>query len=128
MFVPEVQTMSTAQKTPTPLVARPNLRRSRRQPPKSTTKVHVYRNALGLGANIAVSILDLSEVGVRLVVKEPLAEGCEFALEFEPNGARPIKLTARVIWSLLLADGKTCVGAELSKKIPYPDLLAMART
>jgi hypothetical protein len=128
MFVAEVQTMVTTQKTSSPLLTRPNLRRSRRQSPKTSTKARAYRSALGLGPNIAVSILDVSEVGVRLILKEPLAEKSEFALEFEPSGSRPIKMTARVIWQLLLADGNTCIGAELGKKLTYPDLAALART
>ena len=119
--------MSTLEKTSSPQLTRPNLRRSRRQSPKTGTKVRAYRNALGLGPNIAVTILDVSEVGVRLVLKEPLPEKAEFAVEFEASGRRPIKIGARIVWTLLLADGNTCVGADFSKKLPYSDLAVLAR-
>mgnify|MGYP001016168403 CR=1 FL=1 len=42
-------------------VTRSNTRRARRQQPKGSTRVRAYRNPLGLGANIAIALLDLSE-------------------------------------------------------------------
>ena len=83
---------------------------------------------MGLGPNIAVSILDVSETGVRLILKEPLKEKAEFVVELESVGARSIKVLARVIWMLPLTDGNTCVGAEFAKNLLYSDLLALART
>jgi len=47
-----------------------NKRRSRRHVPKRGNKLFAYRNALGLGPSIAVAMLDVSEVGIRLVLKE----------------------------------------------------------
>jgi hypothetical protein len=128
MFVAEVQPMATVQKASSSHVSRPNLRRSRRQSPKSTTKVRAYRNALALGPHIAVGMLDVSETGIRLILKEPLAEKTEFALEFEPIGCRAIKALARVVWLLPLADGNYCIGANFSKCIAYCDLAALARS
>jgi hypothetical protein len=120
--------MSTVPPTSVKPVTRPNLRRSRRQPPKQSTKLRAYRNAFGLGPNIAVSILDVSETGVRLVTKEPLAKRAEFELILEAPGMRPIKLIAQVIWSLALADGNLCVGAEFAKRITYAELTALSHT
>ncbi len=107
---------------------RANLRRSRRQSPKGSTKSRAYGNALGLGPNIAVSLLDVSETGIRLVLKEPLKDKAEFMVELESVGTRSVKVLARVIWMLPLADGNTCVGAEFAKNLLYSDLLALART
>jgi hypothetical protein len=73
-------------------------------------------------------MLDVSETGVRLVVKQALPESAEIGVEFEPAGGRSIRMEARVIWTLPLADGTTCIGAELSKRLSYPQLAALART
>ncbi len=124
----EEQIMTTTQKPPSSPAPRQNTRRSRRQPPKGSTKFRAFRNAMGLGPNIAVSILDVSETGIRLVLKEELRQQTEFMIEFEPVGARPIKVAARVVWTLPLADGNTCVGAAFAKNLAYADLLALART
>lgn len=107
---------------------RPNKRSSRRQPLKGSTRVRAYRNHLGLGPNIALKILDLSETGVRLVLSEPLALGKEFEINLASIvGSRVVKLLAQVVWIVEAADGSFCVGAHFSKPINYSDLHLMAR-
>src|SRR4051812_35010795 len=98
--------------------SRPNKRRSRRQQPRSSTKVRAYRNSMGLGPNIGLALLDVSETGVRLLLKEQLKKGQEFEIQLE-SASRSIKLIGEVIWTIQTAEGQFCTGAHLQKCIPY---------
>src|ERR1700722_14552775 len=118
MVVLEVQTMSNPQSGQNAVPKRPNMRRSRRQSPKRSTRLKAFRNPMGLGPNIAVSVLDLSEGGIRLILKESLAPKAEFEINLETSGSRPVKAIAQVVWSLPLADGNFCIGASFQKDLP----------
>jgi hypothetical protein len=107
--------------------SRQNLRRVRRLPSKGSTKVKAYRNALGLGPNIAVRPLDISEHGVRLVLKEELPTNHEFEIVLEGSTLQPFKCLANVVWCIKAEDGTHLVGASLQKHVPYVLLSAMAR-
>jgi hypothetical protein len=105
-----------------------NRRRNRRLEPKRTTKAAVYTNAMGLGRNIFVAVLDVSESGIRLVVKEALKPDQEIALDLEGLGhRRAFKVGARVIWSVPTADSNFCVGLEFQRTLPYADVALLAK-
>jgi hypothetical protein len=106
---------------------RRNQRRTRRQPPKSSTRARAYKNALGLGTNIAAGVLDVSEAGARLLLKEELPVGHEFEVILESPGSRSVKVLARVVWSVPAADGTFVVGTVFQARLSYPDLHALAR-
>lgn len=108
--------------------ARKNLRRARRMASKGGTKVKAYRNWLGLGPNIAIRALDISETGVRLVVKEELPDNHEFEVTLEGPALQPFKCLANVVWCVKAEDGTFLVGASFQKSVPFTLLSAMART
>lgn len=110
-----------------PAKNRPNQRGSRRQKPKSSTRAHAYGNWLGLGTNIAVSVLDVSESGVRLQVMHELAIDEEFEVNLQSFGLKKVKALAKVIWVVKAADGSFIVGAKFNKPIGYPDLHVIAK-
>ena len=104
-----------------------NRRIASRQKPKGSTKVTCHKGLLGLGPNLAVSLLDLSETGVRLVVKSALEKGQEIEIGLLGlNHPRPIKLPAVVAWSVPAADGTYCLGARFQKRLTYGDFLQLA--
>jgi hypothetical protein len=107
--------------------SRPNKRRCRRQTPKSNLKVRAFKSTLGLGANIALAILDISENGVRLLLKENLPVGHSFEVTLEPVSCKTVKTIAEVVWSIPAADGTFCVGTRFQKNLPYSDLALLAR-
>ena len=111
-----------------PVPPRRNKRASRRHCPKGSTKAQATRNALGLGRNIAVRVLDISETGVRLLVKEELPVKREFEVTLESAASRPVKVVAEVIWSVATADGHFCVGARFQKPLSYAALQGLARS
>src|SRR4051812_12478558 len=96
-----------------------NKRRSRRAPPKGTTKVRAYKGPMGLGPNLAVAILDVSETGLRLVLRSDLPKGQEIEVNLDNVSTKPIKVIADVIWSLPMADGNFCVGVSFQKPLRY---------
>jgi hypothetical protein len=112
----------------TPLAApAANRRSSTRRKPKASTKVQCIANPMGLGPNVAVSVLDVSETGIRLVLKSALAVGQEIEIGLEGAADRkPTKVGARVIWCAALADGNFCTGARFHKPLPYGVVQAVA--
>jgi hypothetical protein len=110
-----------------PPAPRRNLRRCRRQAPKGSAKAQAYRNALGVGSNIATAILDVSETGARLLLKEQLRNGQELEVNFETMGARPIKTIAVVVWTVAAADGRFVTGVRFDRALRYTELITLAR-
>ena len=85
-----------------------------------------YKGTLDLGANLALSLLDISETGVRLVLKSALDKGHDVLVTLEGLGhSRPIKCGGKVAWSLRAEDGTAIVGICFGKTLDYRDLLHM---
>ena len=107
----------------------PNRRRSRRGGVRSQARIECRKGALGLGPNLALAGLDISETGIRLIVKALLASGQDVEIVLSGIGARkPLKRLGRVIWSLALEDGRSCAGVSFDKPLPYADVQSFART
>ena len=97
-----------------------NRRSVPRRQPKKASRFVCRRGKLGLGPNIAVGLFDVSENGIRLIVKTPLELEGDVEVGLQPIGAnRPTTVIARVMWCVTLADGNHCVGARFEKLLPY---------
>jgi PilZ domain len=93
--------------------ARVERRRSRRHRPKPTTEVACRSETRIVGPDMAVSVLDISAEGIRLIVNAPLDKGEKIEVDLEGIGyCRPLRLSAEIIWSLATADGNWCIGAK----------------
>jgi hypothetical protein len=78
----------------------------RRRKAKQSTKVVCLKGCLGLGGNIASSVLDVSEAGACLIVKELLKPGQDVEVTFESDAVpRPVTRIDRVVWCLARQDG-----------------------
>src|SRR5271163_2774713 len=107
------------------LVKKP--RGSMRNRPKSWTKFTCRKGSLDVGPNIAVSLLDVSETGLRLVVCEHLVKGQEIALTLEtPGHARPIRVLGKAVWCLPTTDKNFCVGIRFDKCLAYFDVAKLS--
>jgi hypothetical protein len=94
-----------------------------RRLPKRKARICCYKGALDLGTNLAVSLLDISESGVRLIIKSALDAGQEVNLTFEGIAhQRPLKSTGRIVWCVPTQDGNCCVGIKLDKYLPYQEI------
>lgn len=107
---------------------KPNKRRSRRCAVRGTTRLRVYRNPLGLGPNIASTLLDLSETGLRVVLKESATVGQEVEVNLESAATGlTTKTSAVVVWVIPSSDGGFVVGLRFQKTLSYSDLQAMTK-
>ena len=105
-----------------------NRRASRRRPPKGSTRIYGYRGPLGLGANVAVSILDLSETGASLVVKAPFKRGEDMEVNLEGIvHRRPIRKMATVVWCVATDNERWAVGVKFQGALRYADLNDLSR-
>jgi hypothetical protein len=105
-----------------------NRRIVRRREPRGGVQIRCVKGTLGLGPNLALSVLDVSETGIRLTVKQPLSIGQE--VEISLVGAargRIEKSVADVIWCVAAADGTHCVGARFRRRLAYADLQELCR-
>lgn len=104
-----------------------NRRRSRRSKARTTVKIQCRKGALGLGPNVALSVLDLSDSGVRLMIKQPLDLMSEVEVLIDGYGMKDsIKRLGNVRWLINAEGGQYCVGIEFQKSLSYRDWLNMA--
>src|SRR5690349_14574907 len=94
-------------------LAQTERRRSQRHRPKPTTEVACRTEMRVVGPDVAVSVLDISADGIRLLVNSPLEKGEKIEVNLEGIGySHPLKFNAEVMWSLATADGNWCIGAK----------------
>jgi hypothetical protein len=103
-----------------------NRRVTLRRNPRPKIKVLCYKGSLDIGQNIAVSLLDVSESGVRLIVKTALDPNQQINFSLQgPIHMRPLSSTGRVVWAVPTADGNCCIGVRLDKYLRYQDILSL---
>lgn len=97
-----------------------------RRVPRGKIKVVCRRGCMDLGPNLALSLLDISESGVRLRLRESLPLGQEVSITLEgAGGVRPVQRLGRVVWSVAAADGSYCAGVSLDKRLEYRQFLEL---
>jgi hypothetical protein len=105
-----------------------NRRLSPRRSAKSGTKVECRKGTMGLGPNLAVGLLDVSESGARLLLKVALEPNQEVELVLLAVGqVREVKMPGRIVWCVAAADGRYCVGVQLQKRLGYSCLQDLGR-
>ena len=82
---------------------------------------------MGLGPNIASSLLDLSERGARLLLKAKVVVGQEVEIHLGGQSNAPVKQVAQVVWVVPAEGGHFCVGCNFQKSLPYAALSSLAR-
>ncbi len=102
-----------------------NRRGSRRLPPRGTVKFECRKGALGLGPNLAVRCLDVSENGLRLVLKAELPRGAEVEVVIVGGVPKPVKRLGLVMRVQPAEAGAYEVGIRLRSPIDYPTLQAV---
>ena len=116
---PSGETAQVPAAKPAPARSGPDARRARRRPLKGTTRVHCYDNALGLGRNIAHSLLDVSENGARLLLRQVVAVGEDVEVNLDAPSGASARRVARVVWVVPAEDGLSCVGCEFWTPLPH---------
>jgi hypothetical protein len=104
-----------------------NRRGSRRLPSRNKVRVTCRKGDMDLGPNLAVSLLDASQTGVRLALKTPLDMGQIVSLTLDaPSGSRPARGVGKIVWAVPAADGTCLVGVRLHKPLTYNELALLA--
>jgi hypothetical protein len=99
-----------------------NRRQSQRRKPRGCVKLECRHGAYGLGPNLATLVLDVSDTGTRIIVKNELQLEGEVEITIAGYGMqKPIKRLANVRWQVTLDDGRFCVGVEFQKRLIYRD-------
>jgi c-di-GMP-binding flagellar brake protein YcgR len=95
-------------------------RLSLRRSPKRSSRVRCRKGALGLGPNLALRLLDISEGGVRLIVASPLEPQQEVEISLLPPAAlREVVRKGAVVWSIPTESGEFCIGIKFEKRLDY---------
>src|SRR5262249_36780010 len=104
-----------------------NRRAFLRRTAKRSSKASCRKGALGMGPDLAIRVLDLSQGGLRLLVKVPLAVGqtVEIGL-LAPGGMREVLPEGKVVWAVPTAAGEHCVGVQFEKSLDYPMLVTLS--
>ncbi len=103
-----------------------NRRASARRRARRAITLHCRRGALGLGPDVSLGLLDVSERGVQLLFKEPLKPGDEVEIVLDGYGLqKPIRRMSQVRWVQALPDGRWCGGVRFDKIITYRELQTM---
>src|SRR5262249_12839978 len=124
---PDVRLTGGISSMPADKSATANRRSSRRQPAKGSTRILCQKGALGLGPNLALSVLDISETGIRFLARQELPKGQAVTVTLQAVGrARPLQQAGAVVWCVPAADGRFCTGVHFEKPIPYADIQGLA--
>jgi hypothetical protein len=98
-----------------------------RRPSKRTVKSTCRKGLFDFGTNLALTILDVSESGICMLVKERLDHNQQVTFTLEGvSHRRPLRHTARVIWCMETADQKFCVGCRFDKRLPWAEMGKLA--
>ena len=106
-----------------------NRRNAVRKRPRGSVRVQCRRGAYGLGPNVAVGLLDLSETGARLVIKEPLEAKHEVEITLAGYGmSADLKLPGTIAWAVRLENGHFAIGVNFQKRLRFCDVMQLTRS
>jgi hypothetical protein len=70
-----------------------------------------------------VELLDASQTGLRMVVREDLRKGEVVCLRLEGPECPTVRRLGRVMWSVPCADATSCVGIRFQERLPFSVLI-----
>lgn len=114
--------------TENPVVRQSNRRASRRFIVCGFAKIECRKGSYGFGANLLLSVENLSETGACLIVKSALAKGEEVEVLFAGlEAGRALKRLGQVVWCKLGADKTWSIGVQFQSPMPYAAMLRIVR-
>lgn len=95
--------------------------------PKRTTRIACRFGPLGTGANLALSLLDVSAGGVRILSAAPLDTNQTIEILLDALWLpHPIRRSARVVWCQAASNGRHIAGIKLTRPLTAADWQALA--
>jgi hypothetical protein len=103
-------------------------RTSTRRLVRTGIRVVLRAGTLGLGPDLATGLIDVSEDGLCVQVRSPLKPGSDAEIVLDKVGSsRPMKLVADVRWCAGDGSNGYRAGLRLRRRLPYKDLMDLAR-
>jgi two-component system cell cycle sensor histidine kinase/response regulator CckA len=99
-----------------------NRRRARRRKPQASVHTECFANDFGLGPNLAAGLINISEGGIALLVKNPLDKDKKLEVHLSNRGQPSIKRRASVAWILPADNGMFQVGLKFDQLLDFPEL------
>jgi hypothetical protein len=99
----------------------------RQRPAKSAVRIICQRGELYMGPNLAEFLVDASEEGLGILMREALGAGERVCLTLE--GVAPsiqVQRLGRVDWCEPAEGGLFRAGVELDTPLDYPELMALS--
>jgi hypothetical protein len=97
-------------------------RRQIRRKVRNATDVTCRTGTSGMGPNLAIRMLDISEEGVRLTLKQPVNPGEELEISFTPLGCNREVLCGIVVVWCRAHDGIHSVAGKFRPPVRYDDI------
>jgi hypothetical protein len=110
--------------SPSP-TASSNRRDSYRRKSKKDVRISCARGHAGDGPDLALSLLDASQTGIRLIVREELDREQVVLLRLEGPGCPPVRRAGTIMWCVPAADGAFLVGVRLEERLPFAALIRL---
>jgi PilZ domain len=105
-----------------------NRRASRRFSICSYAKVECRKGSYGFGANLLLSVENLSETGTCLNVKSAVGKGEEVEVLFAGlDAGRAMKRLGRVVWCKLGVGKTWSIGVQFQSPLPYNSIMRIVR-
>jgi hypothetical protein len=111
---------------PAPAMAPPeaawNKRRGPRHRPRGAAGVEVWRDAPGIGRNLAVALADVCQEGIGVYLTAAVRPGDTVEVVLTRRGATPVRVPAEVRWCAQGGDWMYRAGLRLRRPLAYQDL------
>ena len=86
------------------------------------------RGALGLGPDLAVTLMDVSEDGVCVHLREPVAPGEDAEVMLSrPLGGKPLKRRATILWCRPAWGRGNLVEVLFARRLSHAELSTLAQ-
>jgi hypothetical protein len=100
-----------------------------RHPPRAGAKATCRPGGSSTGPDLALSLVNLSDAGARLVLAAPLTVGHSVELEFlAPGWTQPVRRSGVVVWGRRLEDETFQAGISFSKSLSPVELRDLCPT
>ena len=101
----------------------------RAYPRKAATpdiKIGCFVPCLNYGHNLAMGLLDMSKVGLRLLLNDPIAVGEEIFVTLEgPAPMRPVMCAGKVVWTHKSRDSGHSTGIVLDRGLAHAEMTTL---
>jgi hypothetical protein len=97
-------------------------RRERRKAAKRRVSVTCRKGLDGLGADLCIRLVDVSDEGAKIQIKEWINQNSDVEVTFDVDSLnKPLVVTGQVAWCQPVENGFT-IGVKFHDRIDYVDL------